>query len=156
MTKFTTEVLEEVLLAMDVYKSTAELLIEKLIAETNQSNKSEIEKGNYFEIQNEDLINNKEYLSENWDFDVHGEHCLFTNLATGQALEVYLGNKESIGNLDPYFFYNFLNTTEKLNHLTKHFKQTFKDMLELFEELERSGRLIHIEGVNFRKSITSK
>lgn len=77
---------------MDKYKSMAQQLIDKLIAETNQPEKIEIEAGHYYKIQNAELLNTQEILSGNWWFDVHGEHCRFENLTTGQILEVSLGN----------------------------------------------------------------
>jgi hypothetical protein len=127
-----------------------------LITETEQPKKSEIEAGNYYEIQNGKLLNRQEYLSDNWLFDVHGEHCMFENLTTGQILEVSLGDKESVGNLDPYFFYNFLKTTANLQHLTKHFDNPFKDTLDLFEKLQQQKILTHINGVQFKKLNTNE
>lgn len=76
---------------------------------------------------------------------------MFKNLLTGQILEVSLGSKVSIRNIDPYFFYNFLETTKKFKHLIEHFDDPFKDTLTLFEELERQKLLIHISGVQYRK-----
>ncbi|MFN0254939.1 DUF6896 domain-containing protein [Pedobacter ureilyticus] len=151
MTELTSDIEQELLKAMDDYKAIAQLLIDKLITETDQPEKAEIQAGRYFEIQNADLLNGQENLSDNWWFDVHGEHCLFRNLITGQTLEVSLGNKESIANLDPYFFYNFLETTENFRHLTKYFKNPFNDTLNLFKKLEKKQKMVNIYGVNFRK-----
>lgn len=151
MTELTSDIEKELLKAMDDYKTIAQLLIDKLITETDQPEKAEIQAGRYFEIQNADLLNGQENLSDNWWFDVHGEHCLFKNLITGQTLEVSLGNKESIANLDPYFFYNFLETTENFRHLTKYFKNPFNDTLNLFKKLEKKQKMVNIYGVNFRK-----
>lgn len=151
MTELTNDIEKELLKAMDDYKTIAQLLIDKLITETDQPEKAEIQAGRYFEIQNADLFNGQENLSDNWWFDVHGEHCLFRNLITGQTLEVSLGNKESIANLDPYFFYNFLETTENFRHLTKYFKNPFNDTLNLFKKLEKKQKMVNIYGVNFRK-----
>lgn len=151
MTELTNDIEKELLKAMDDYKTIAQLLIDKLITETDQPEKAEIQAGRYFEIQNADLFNGQENLSDNWWFDVHGEYCLFRNLITGQTLEVSLGNKESIANLDPYFFYNFLETTENFRHLTKYFKNPFNDTLNLFKKLEKKQKMVNIYGVNFRK-----
>ncbi|MGI9652081.1 DUF6896 domain-containing protein [Chryseobacterium sp. RLHN22] len=151
MTELTNDIEKELLKAMDDYKTIAQLLIDKLITETDQPEKAEIQAGRYFEIQNADLFNGQEHLSDNWWFDVHGEHCLFRNLITGQTLEVSLGNEESIANLDPYFFYNFLETTENFRHLTKYFKNPFNDTLNLFKKLEKKQKMVNIYDVNFRK-----
>ena len=151
MTEFTKDIEQELLTAMDNYKAIAEQLIDKLISETDQPQKIEVETGHYYEIQNADLITGLENLSGNWRFDVHGEHCMFKNLITGQALEVSLGNKESIGNLDPCFFYNFLKTSENFKHLTKYFDNPFSDTLDFFKKLEREQRMTNVYGVEFRK-----
>jgi len=154
MTKLSNEIVEELLKAMDNYQTIAERLIDKLITETDQPEKTEIQAGHYYEIQNAELLNGQESLSDNWWFDIHGEHCMFKNLITGQVLEVSFADKASIGNLDPYYFYNFLKTTENLKHLTKYFDNPFKDTLEFFEELGQQKILDHISGVQYRKSET--
>ncbi|TYQ15263.1 UNVERIFIED_CONTAM: hypothetical protein Cloal_1697 [Acetivibrio alkalicellulosi] len=135
MTALYKETIDELSTAMDTYKIIANKLIGKLISETKQPEIKEIIKGQYYLIENSELINGKKHLSDSWDFDVHGEHCLFVNLVTGQRLEVSLGNKESLGNLDPYFFYDFLKTTESLKHLADNFKNPFNDMCAFFEHL---------------------
>lgn len=122
MNSLTTETVDEILTAMDTYKEIAQQLIEKLILETNQPEKSEILKGNYYLISNEKLLNGEELLTDNWYFDVHGEHCMFENVETGQVLEVSLGRVDDIGNL---------------KHLASYFEDPFGEMLNLFERLEQ-------------------
>ncbi len=151
MTELSIEIQQELLAAMDNYKTITQLLIDKLITETEQPEKTAIEAGHYYEIQNADLLNGQENLPDNWWYDVHGEHCLFKSWATGQVLEVSLGDKESIANLDPYFFYNFLETTDDLKHLTKYFKNPFNDTLTFFKRLEQEQKMTYVYGVNYRK-----
>lgn len=151
MKTFQNEIIIELLNAMDEFKTTAEELINKVINETKQPEIEAIEKGNYDEIENADFLNGEKILSDNWYYDVHGEHCMFENTITGQTLEVSLGHKEHIANLDPYFFYNFLKTTEHLAHLAKHFESPFKDMLNLFEDLEQKKLLKNIYRIGYRK-----
>lgn len=145
------EITESLLEAMDIYEIIGRKLIKKLISETKQPKVEEIIKGNYFLISNAELLNGEEHLSDDWYFDVHGEHCMFQNMTTGQKFEISLGNEDSIGNLDPYFFYDFLKTTESLAYLIEYFKNPFNDMMTFFEELEKQGVLIHISGVEYRK-----
>lgn len=152
MAEFTNDIVNELLTAMDDFHSIAQKLINKLINETDQPEKAEIEAGHYYEIRNADLLNGQKNLSDNWWFDVHGEHCLFKNSTTGQTLEVSLGDKDSIANLDPYFFFDFLRTTEKFKHLTVYFANPFKDTLDFFEELERQKMLTRVYGIQFRKT----
>ncbi|WP_394355270.1 DUF6896 domain-containing protein [Hymenobacter montanus] len=96
------------------------------------------------------MLNGNEFLSDNWWFDVHGEHCLFRNAITGQSVEVSLGNKESIGNLDPYFFHHFLQTTNDLSYLVRYFENSFSDVLNFFEAMERQKKMVQVAGV-YRK-----
>lgn len=151
MNNLTTTIQQELLFAMDDYNATAHLLIDKLIAETNQPEKEKIAAGHYFEIEEADLLNGAEALSDNWWFEVHGEHCFFRNLNTKQELEVYLGNRESVSNLDPIFFFNFLKTTEKWKYLVQNFKNPFADVLNFFEELVLIQKMENVGGLNFRK-----
>mgnify|MGYP003450675868 CR=1 FL=1 len=142
---------QELFLAMDEFVSIAEILINKVITETIQPQKEKIIEGHYYEIEDAELLNGKETLSDDWWFEVHGEHCFFRNTKTNQELEVYLGNRESSGNLDPQFFYNFLKTTEKFNHLSKYFENPFQDMIAFFEKMVAAQKMIPVGGVNFRK-----
>lgn len=136
---------------MDEFAFIAELLINKIITETIQPEIENINAGKYYEIENAELRNGQENLSDNWSFDVHGEHCFFRNTETNQELEVHLGNRESCANLDPQFFYNFLKTTEKFNHLTKYFENPFQNMLTFFEKMAQEKKMINVGRVNFRK-----
>ena len=155
--EITKETADELVLAIEAYKTVAQQLIRKLVVETNQPTIAEIIKGNYYNIKNAAVLNGKEYLSDNWCFDVHGEHCLFKNTNTGQTLEVSLVDTDSIGDLDPYFFYNFLETTQSFKHLTKYFKHSFHDTLDFFEKLEQQKILTCLGGVKFRKvEVTNK
>ncbi|MDK8179583.1 hypothetical protein [Paenibacillus sp. UMB4589-SE434] len=151
MNTLTNETMDELLAAMDTYKVIAQELIDKLILETNQSEKSEIIKGSYYLLSNAELLNGEEHLTGNWYYDVHGEHCMFENVETGQKLEVSLGRIDDIGNMDPYFFYDFLKSTKKFKHLIEYFGNPFGDMLNFFEVLEKQKMLMNIHGVEYRK-----
>ena len=93
-------------------------------------------------------------LTENWDYDVHGEHCDFRNNITGQEIVVSLGKNKWIENLDPYFFYKFLETSDKYNYLAKYFKENpYNKMCDLFEKLEKEGKMQHLDRNEWRKNI---
>lgn len=49
---------------------------------------------------------------DDWRYAFHGIHCAFTNLKTGQHIEVPLTYGLEFGELDPYFFVHFIETTE--------------------------------------------
>lgn len=91
MNSLTKETVDEILAAMDSFKVIAQELIGKLILETNQPEKSEIIKGSYDLISNEELLNGKEHLTDNWYLDVDGEHCMFENVVYRKILQ----NEES-------------------------------------------------------------
>lgn len=151
MVPLTPEVTAELLAAMDVRQALAARLTGKLLRETDQPEKAALTRGEYCEIQNADLLNGQPTLSGNWWYDVHGEHCLFQHTVTGQKLEVSLGTEASLGNLDPYFFHQFLHSTASLRYLAAHFPRPFTDMLAFFEELVRQQELVHLHGVEFRR-----
>lgn len=65
MNTLTKETVDELLAAMDAYKEIAQELMDKLILETNQPEKSEIIKGSYYLISNAELLNGEEHLSGN-------------------------------------------------------------------------------------------
>lgn len=156
MAELSKEITSELLIAIDSYRMIAEQLLDTLIAETSQPQKEEIRKGNYYEIQNAPLLNGKETLSDNWYFEVHGEHCMFKSLITEQVIEVFLSTKESTGDLDPFFFHNFLSTTNNFKHLAVYFKKPFHDTLAFFEDLERQKLLVRVDRVRFRRVSTVK
>ncbi|WP_339310414.1 hypothetical protein NZ043_01880 [Paenibacillus sp. FSL k6-2145] len=151
MKAITQEITEELLAVMDMYQRIARQLIDQLILETDQPDRTAILEGAYHLLSNADVIHGEEELTGNWYFDVHGEHCMFKNTKTGQTLEVFLGSPEDVGNMDPYFFYNFIKTTPELAYLTSYFENPFKDMLDFFEHLEAEHVLIHVHGVAYRK-----
>ncbi|MBT30442.1 MAG: hypothetical protein CMO01_12355 [Thalassobius sp.] len=154
MEKITHNVRVELLNAMDAFAILAKELINKLLLETNEPELEKIQKGEYYLIEGTDLKNGAETLSNGWGFFVHGEHCLFENIYSGQKLEVSLGRDEFIKNLDPYFFYQFLNTTEEFKHLIKYFENPFSDMLDFFMQLEKENILSHSYGNEYRKVST--
>ncbi|WP_145150065.1 DUF6896 domain-containing protein [Paenibacillus xylanexedens] len=151
MKAITQEITEELLAVMDMYQRIARQLIDQLILETDQPDRMEILAGAYDMLTNADVIHGGEELTGNWFFDVHGEHCIFQNTETGQTLEVSLSSPEDVGNMDPYFFYNFIKTTPELAYLTAYFENPFKDMLDFFERLQAQHVLIHVHGVEYRK-----
>ena len=57
---------QELFLAMDEFVSIAEILINKVITETIQPQKEKIIEGHYYEIEDAELLNGKETLSDGW------------------------------------------------------------------------------------------
>ena len=81
-------------------------------------------------------------LSENWDYLIHGNECRFRNTATGQVVDMRLGDfgrKETIP--DPYFFAEFVQTTSTQTQLSALLDDGFHDMKRVFDILENTGFL---------------
>ena len=138
--------------AIDVHIALAHELIDKLITETDQPEKDLIANGHFDEIQNADVYAGGETLSGAWWFDVHGEHCLFHNLKTGQKLEVALGNPDCVATVDAYFFDQFLASSKAFQSLSQGIQQRFGGVLPVFEQLARANKMQHVRGVVFRKA----
>ncbi|MFL0376035.1 hypothetical protein [Paenibacillus amylolyticus] len=73
MKAITQEITEELLAVMDMYQRIARQLIDQLILETDQPDRTEILAGAYHLLSNADVIQGEEELTGNWYFDVHGE-----------------------------------------------------------------------------------
>lgn len=147
---FEKKIIDELLTAMDAHVNLAYHLVDKLINETDQPDIEKIKEGQYCHIRNCGYKSADE-LSDNWKYFVHGEHCKFYNTYTKQEIEISLGNNEWIENLDPFFFHNFISTSEQFESLSQFFQRPFQDMLDLFEKLEEQKLMKHIYNVEYRK-----
>ena len=65
--------------------------------------------------------NKKGMLNEEWSFFLHGAHCCFEHIVTGQTLEVRYTEKPEFGILDGFFFYTYMQTTDEFKNLAKWF-----------------------------------
>lgn len=65
--------------------------------------------------------NNKGALDQEWTFYIHGSHCRFENLRTEQVVEVLYTEKPEFGFLDGFFFYNYMQTTDRFKNLANWF-----------------------------------
>ena len=152
MTKWDLEMESVLFQAIDAHIALAHGLIHKLITETDQPEKAFIANGHLDEIQNADVCAGGEALSGGWWFDVHGEHCLFHNLETGQKLEVALGNPECVATVDAYFFEQFLASSKEFQSLGLCIEQQFGGVLAVFEQLAHEHKMQQVSGVVFRKT----
>ena len=152
MTQLDVEMEAVLLQAIDVHMALAQELMHKLITETDQPEKTLIANGHFDEIQNADVYAGGETLSGAWWFDVHGEHCLFHNLETGQKLEVALGNPDCVATVDAYFFEQFLASSKEFQSLGLCIEQQFGGVLAVFEQLAHEHKMQQVNGVVFRKT----
>ncbi len=75
-------------------------------------------------------------IDDNWHFYFHGEDCQFTNISTGQKLEVYYLDYTFI---DPYFLLCYIETTPEYEELHKLFQNSFNDFAHALDVLEENG-----------------
>ena len=152
MIQLDVEMESALLQAIDVHMALAHELMHKLITETDQPEKALIANRHFDEIQNADVYAGGDVLSGAWWFDVHGEHCLFHNLETGQKLEVALGSPDCVATVDAYFFAQFLASSKEFQHLSLCIEQQFGGVLPVFEQLTRENKMQHVRGVVFGKA----
>ena len=152
MTQLDVEMEAVLFQAIDAHIALAQELMHKLITETDQPEKTLIANGHFDEIQNADVYAGGDTLSGAWWFDVHGEHCLFHNLETGQKLEVALGSPDCVATMDAYFFDQFLASSKEFQHLSLCIEEQFGGVLPVFEQLTHENKMQHVRDVVFGKA----
>lgn len=70
-----------------------------------------------------------------WKYFIHGFHCHFNNLKTGQKIEVPFMFGMEFGDLDPYFFVMFIKTTPKYQPLPVDIYEDFSDGYRILKVL---------------------
>ncbi len=83
---------------------------------------------------------NKGILNEEWTFYLHGSHCHFENINTGQSVEVRYTEKPEFGYLDGFFFLNYMQTTVRFKNLADWFINSSNVYIAI-EELAKEGTL---------------
>jgi hypothetical protein len=89
---------------------------------------------------------NKGMLNTEWTFYLHGAHCRFDNLKTGQAVEVRYTDKPEFGCLDGFFFYHYMQTTERFKDLADWFI-SYGNVYDALEILINEGTLTKRPGI---------
>lgn len=84
--------------------------------------------------------NDKGILNSEWTFYLHGSHCRFDNLKTGQAVEVRYTEKPEFGFLDGFFFYNYMLTTDRFKNLADWFIE-YSNVYTAIDVLAEEGTL---------------
>lgn len=74
----------------------------------------------------------KGILNLEWTFYLHGSHCRFDNVITGQAVEVLFTEKPEFGYIDGFFFYNYIRTTVHFQDLAA----IFTDELNVYKAID--------------------
>lgn len=77
---------------------------------------------------------------DNWRYYIHGAHCCFDNIKTGQVIEVSLVNGLEFGALDPYFFTGFIKSTPDYQPLPVAIFEDYADGVRILEKMEEIGK----------------
>lgn len=77
---------------------------------------------------------------EGWSYYVHGFHCGFENNKTGQLIEVPLVFGLEFGDLDPYFFSNFIKSTPEYRPLPVEIYEDYADGVRINEKMIALGK----------------
>lgn len=81
---------------------------------------------------------------QNWKYAFHGIHCAFTNLKTGQYIEVPLNYGLEFGQLNPYFFIAFINSTKEYKPLPIDFFCGYADGLRILTKMVELGKFEYV------------
>lgn len=81
---------------------------------------------------------------EGWNYYVHGFHCGFINIKTGQKIEVPLVFGLEFGDLDPYFFTRFIKSTPIYFPLPVEIYEDYADGVRINEKMISLGKFERI------------
>lgn len=91
------------------------------------------------------LRNNKQSGKlEEWKYFFHGFHCGFENKKTGQMIEVPLVFSLEFGDLDPYFFTNFIKSTSNYKPLPVKIYEDYADGKQINDKMLSLGKFERI------------
>lgn len=79
-------------------------------------------------------------VMSDWEYFFHGYHCHFIHKKTKQEIEVSLVFGLEFGDLDPYFFTNFIMSTPDYKPLPIGIYVNFEDGLRIIERLSALGK----------------
>jgi len=77
---------------------------------------------------------------DHWRYSLHGFHCGFNNIETGQEIEVPLTFGLEYGSLDPYFFSLFINSTPEYQPLPVAIYEDYADGSRIIEKMLSLGK----------------
>ncbi|MCP4359768.1 MAG: hypothetical protein GY796_17310 [Chloroflexi bacterium] len=81
-------------------------------------------------------------LDNDWEYMFHGRECRFRNLATGQIVDARLRDfRNELAIPDPYFFAQYVRTTETESPISNLIKDGFHDMSRVIDILVENGFL---------------
>lgn len=75
-----------------------------------------------------------------WKYSIHGFHCCFQNEQTEQCIEVSLVFGMEFGDLDPYFFTDFIKSTPTYKPLPVAIYEDYADGAKIIEMMLALGK----------------
>jgi hypothetical protein len=81
---------------------------------------------------------------DDWRYYLHGFHCGFKNLKTGQSIEVPLVFGLEFGDLDPYFFSIFIKSTPSYKPLPVAIYEDYADGQRIINKMLSLGKFERI------------
>ncbi|SHH05625.1 DUF6896 domain-containing protein [Flavobacterium defluvii] len=81
---------------------------------------------------------------EEWRYFFHGFHCGFKNKKNGQIIEVPLVFSLEFGDLDPYFFTNFIKSTPYYKPLPVEIYEDYADGKQINDKMISLGKFERI------------
>lgn len=77
---------------------------------------------------------------DEWRYYLHGFHCGFKNKKTGQLIEVPLVFSLEFGDLDPYFFSNYIKSTSSYRPLPVKIYEDYADGKRIIDKMLLIGK----------------
>lgn len=81
---------------------------------------------------------------DSWKYSIHGFHCGFENVMTGQFIEVSLVFGLEFGDIDPFFFSQFIKSTPKYRPLPIDIFEDYADGKKINEKMISLGKFERI------------
>jgi len=82
-----------------------------------------------------DHLKTDQKISKEWHTFRHGQHIRFTNKKSEQIVEVPILGISKISQVDPYFWGEFIASTEKYNSINNLIEHTFHDSARILDYL---------------------
>ncbi|WP_188112325.1 hypothetical protein [Aquimarina sp. RZ0] len=79
-----------------------------------------------------------------WKYAFHGIHCGLTNIKTGQRIEIPLNYGLEFGQLDPYFFTNFIKSSNEYQPLPIGIYCDYADGKRIMEKMVELGKFEYV------------
>ena len=128
--------------AINDYRSDGKELMRKLAEKYGLDIENEKDYENLIAKNNEEIPRKGE-LSKRWNYAFHGCECGFYNKKDKQQVEVVLNNHPEFRQIDAWFLFSYMETTEKYKKEIEGIN--WQQLKPLIEKLYKTGE---IESVN--------